>query len=50
MFIQGERERFISLMSVIWDSRNHWAHADISYDPRKIMESIAYMIEYLEHK
>jgi predicted transcriptional regulator len=50
IFIHGERERFVSIISVIRDSRNRWAHADISYDPSKIMESIDYMIGYLELK
>jgi len=41
MFSQGERERLISIMSAIWDSKNRWTHEDTGYDPSKTRESIA---------
>jgi hypothetical protein len=41
MFSQGERERLISIMSAIWDSRKRWTHDDTGYDPSKTLESIA---------
>ena len=50
MFSQGERERLISIMSAIWDSRNRWTHDDKGYDPIKTMVSIAETMGYLEMK
>jgi hypothetical protein len=50
MFNQGERERIISIMSAIWDSRNQWTHDDVGYDPRKAVESIVETMAYLENK
>uniref|UniRef100_A0ACD6AMU6 Uncharacterized protein n=1 Tax=Avena sativa TaxID=4498 RepID=A0ACD6AMU6_AVESA len=50
MFSQGERERLISIMSAIWDSKNRWTHEDTGYDPSKTLESIAETLGYLEMK
>ena len=49
-FNQGEREKIISIMSAIWDSRNRWAHDDVGYDPSKTILGIAETMSYLENK
>jgi hypothetical protein len=50
MFAKGEREKIISIMAAIWDSRNRWTHDDEGYDPRKTLESIAETMSVLEKK
>ena len=50
VFSQGDRERIISIMLAIWDSRNKWAHEEKGYDPARSIEGIAETMSYLESK
>jgi hypothetical protein len=40
-FEQQERAKIISIMSVIWESRNKWSHDGQDYNPTKTVENVA---------
>jgi ribonuclease HI len=49
-FNQGERERIISIMFAIWDSRYRWTHDSHGYDPSSTMQIISDTMGHLENK